>query len=174
MPMYKRAQLGMGYLSQEPSIFTRLTVEQNLLAILETTAAAPPGAQGPLRGVAGPVRPDQDAASRRPGPSRAASAASWRSPAALVTSPTIILLDEPFSGVDPITVESLQQEILRLREERRISILLTDHNVRDTLKVTDRSYIIHEGKVFREGTPQRPDQRREGPGGVPRAHFRPR
>jgi len=72
---------------------------------------------------------------------------------ALVTSPTIILLDEPFSGVDPITVESLQQEILRLREDRRISILLTDHNVRDTLRVTDRSYIIHEGKVFREGTP---------------------
>ncbi len=70
-----------------------------------------------------------------------------------MTSPTIILLDEPFSGVDPITVESLQQEILRLREDRRISILLTDHNVRDTLRITDRSYIIHEGKVFREGSP---------------------
>jgi lipopolysaccharide export system ATP-binding protein len=152
LPMYKRAQLGMGYLSQEPSIFTRLTVEENLLAILETT---------PLRRRQRRIRcvelleqfgltqtRKQEARTLSGGERRKLEIAR-----ALVTSPTIILLDEPFSGVDPITVESLQEEILRLREERRISILLTDHNVRDTLRVTDRSYIIHEGKVFREGTP---------------------
>jgi lipopolysaccharide export system ATP-binding protein len=151
-PMYKRAQLGMGYLSQEPSIFTRLTVEQNLLAILETTA---------LRRRERKVRCaellDQFGLTKtRKQEARTLSGGERRKleiARSLVTSPTIILLDEPFSGVDPITVESLQQEILRLREERRISILLTDHNVRDTLKVTDRSYILHEGKVFREGTP---------------------
>jgi lipopolysaccharide export system ATP-binding protein len=152
LPMYKRAQLGMGYLSQEPSIFTRLSVEENLLAILETT---------PLRRRQRRVRcfelleqfgltttRKQEARTLSGGERRKLEIAR-----ALVTSPTIILLDEPFSGVDPITVESLQEEILRLREQRRISILLTDHNVRDTLRVTDRSYIIHEGKVFREGTP---------------------
>lgn len=152
LPMYKRAQLGMGYLSQEPSIFTRLTVEQNLLAILETA---------PLRRRERKIRclelldqfglthtRKQEARTLSGGERRKLEIAR-----AMVTSPTIILLDEPFSGVDPITVESLQKEILRLREDRRISILLTDHNVRDTLRVTDRSYIVHEGKVFREGTP---------------------
>jgi lipopolysaccharide export system ATP-binding protein len=152
LPMYKRAQLGMGYLSQEPSIFTRLSVEENLLAILETT---------PLRRRERKTRCaellDQFGLTKtRTQEARTLSGGERRKleiARALVTSPTIILLDEPFSGVDPITVESLQHEILRLREERRISILLTDHNVRDTLRVTDRSYIIHEGKVFREGTP---------------------
>jgi lipopolysaccharide export system ATP-binding protein len=151
-PMYKRAQLGMGYLSQEPSIFTRLSVEQNLLAILETTALRRRERKircAELLDQFGLMKTrKQEARTLSGGERRKLEIAR-----ALVTSPTIILLDEPFSGVDPITVESLQHEILRLREERRISILLTDHNVRDTLKVTDRSYIIHEGKVFREGTP---------------------
>jgi lipopolysaccharide export system ATP-binding protein len=151
-PMYKRAQLGMGYLSQEPSIFTRLTVEQNLLAILETTALR----RRERKARCAELLDQFGLTKTRKQEARTLSGGERRKleiARSLVTSPTIILLDEPFSGVDPITVESLQQEILRLREERRISILLTDHNVRDTLKVTDRSYIIHEGKVFREGTP---------------------
>ncbi len=152
LPMYKRAQKGMSYLSQEPSIFTRLTVEQNLIAILETTALHRRERRVRCEELLeqfglGKTR-KQEARTLSGGERRKLEIAR-----ALVTNPTIILLDEPFSGVDPITVESLQQEILRLRDERRISILLTDHNVRDTLRVTDRSYIIHEGKVFREGTP---------------------
>ena len=152
MPMYKRARRGMGYLSQEPSIFQRLTVRQNLLAILETmnlSRKARMARADQLLHQFGLVHlSDQEARTLSGGERRKLEIAR-----ALVTNPTMILLDEPFSGVDPIAVEELQREIRGLKE-RGISILLTDHNVRETLTVTDRSYIIDNGKVLREGPPK--------------------
>jgi lipopolysaccharide export system ATP-binding protein len=152
--MYKRAQRGMGYLSQEPSVFQRLTVEQNLLAILETmrhlsrrerkASAAKLIEQFGLSGQA-----KQEARTLSGGERRKLEIAR-----ALVTNPTLIMLDEPFSGVDPIAVEDLQREIVHLKRDRGIAILLTDHNVRETLAVTDRSYIIDQGKELRSGTPR--------------------
>ncbi len=152
MPMYRRARRGMGYLSQEPSIFQRLTVEQNILAILETMRLSRAGRsercdqlleQFGVTHVAGQLARTLSGRERR----------KLEIARALVTNPTMILLDEPFSGVDPIAVEDLQREICGLRD-RGISILLTDHNVRETLNVTDRSYIIDNGKVLREGPPR--------------------
>lgn len=153
LPMYKRAQRGMGYLSQEPSVFQRLTVRANLVAILEATG---------LRRRERRTRADrlleqfglahvqkQLARNLSGGERRRLEIAR-----ALIMEPQLILLDEPFSGVDPIAVEGLQKEIVRLREEHGIAILLTDHNVRETLSVTDRSYIIHEGVVIAEGSPR--------------------
>ncbi|MCP4593783.1 MAG: LPS export ABC transporter ATP-binding protein [bacterium] len=154
LPMYRRAQRGLGYLSQEPSVFQRLTVEQNLLAILETMrglsrrerreSAARLIAQFGLEKQA-----RQEARTLSGGERRKLEIAR-----ALVTNPTLILLDEPFSGVDPIAVEELQHEIMRLKEDRGIAVLLTDHNVRETLAVTDRSYIIDQGRELRSGAPR--------------------
>ncbi len=152
LPMYKRVQLGMGYLSQESSVFTRLTVEENLLAILETlrisrrqqreTAEHLLGQFGLLK-----LR-RQQARTLSGGEKRKLEIAR-----ALVIKPALILLDEPFSGVDPKAVEDLQREIKRLQREHNIAILLTDHNVRETLRTTDRAYIIHEGKLMAQGRP---------------------
>ncbi|MCA9292586.1 MAG: LPS export ABC transporter ATP-binding protein [Phycisphaerales bacterium] len=152
LPMYQRARLGMGYLSQEPSVFGRLTCEQNLMAILETQ---------PLARKARKDRCDELLAQfelihKRNEPARTCSGGERRKleiARALVTNPAIILLDEPFSGVDPLAVEDLQQEIRRLTS-MNIAILITDHNVQQTLAVCDRAYIIDEGKVLREGTPR--------------------
>ena len=152
MPMYKRARRGMGYLSQEPSIFQRLTVRQNLMAVLEmmnlTRQVRRERARALLEQFGLEGLGEQEARTLSGGERRKLEIAR-----ALVTNPTMILLDEPFSGVDPIAVEDLQREIGGLKQ-RGISILLTDHNVRETLSVTDRSYIIDNGKVLREGTPQ--------------------
>jgi lipopolysaccharide export system ATP-binding protein len=153
LPMYKRAQRGIGYLSQEPSVFQRLTVRQNLIAILESMRLS----RGERRKRADALLDQfglkhlqhQLAHDLSGGERRRLEIAR-----ALVTEPQLILLDEPFSGVDPIAVEGLQREIRRLREEHEIAILLTDHNVRETLSVTDRSYIIHEGQVIAEGAPR--------------------
>ncbi len=154
LPMYRRAQKGIGYLSQESSVFVRLTVEQNLLAILELVEglssaerhrrAAELMSQFGLTHVS-----RQEARTLSGGERRRLEIAR-----ALVTRPKLILLDEPFSGVDPIAVQDLQREILNLRDHHGLSILLTDHNVRETLNVTDRSYIIHESKVIAEGHPR--------------------
>ena len=152
MPMYKRARLGMGYLSQEPSIFQRLSVRKNILAILETMKLTRGEReekcdhlieQFGLQHVAKQMARTLSGGERR----------KLEIARALVTNPTMILLDEPFSGVDPIAVEDLQREIRGLKD-RGISILLTDHNVRETLSVTDRSYIIDNGAVLREGEPK--------------------
>ncbi len=152
IPMYQRARRGMGYLSQEPSIFQRLSVRDNLLAVLETMNLTKRQRQeraDQLLDQFGLLRlAEQEARTLSGGERRKLEIAR-----ALITNPTMILLDEPFSGVDPITVEELQQEIAALKN-RGISILLTDHNVRETLNVTDRSYIIDNGKVLREGTPK--------------------
>ncbi|MFQ5490494.1 MAG: LPS export ABC transporter ATP-binding protein [Phycisphaerae bacterium] len=153
LPMYKRAQRGMGYLSQDSSVFQRLTVEQNLLAILETMRDLTPGERreeaGRLIEQFGLSRQAfQEARTLSGGEKRKLEIAR-----ALITNPKLIMLDEPFSGVDPISVEDLQREILRLKRDRGIAILLTDHNVRETLAVTDRSYIIDDGQELRSGTP---------------------
>lgn len=153
LPMYKRAQLGMGYLSQEPSVFQRLSVEDNLLAILET-----------MRDLSRRERIEKadqlidqfGLSAQRKQHARTLSGGERRKleiARALVTEPKLIMLDEPFSGVDPKAVEDLQREILHLKRDHGIAILLTDHNVRETLRVTDRSYIINEGHKLAEGTP---------------------
>ena len=150
--MYKRARQGMGYLSQEPSIFQRLTVRQNLLAILETMNLSRRDRHAKcdhlLDQFSLTIQQKQLARTLSGGERRKLEIAR-----ALITNPTMILLDAPFSGVDPIAVEELQGEVRGLRE-RGISVLLTDHNVRETLTVTDRSYIIDSGRVLREGTPR--------------------
>ncbi len=154
LPMYQRARMGMGYLSQEPSIFQRLTVEENLLAILQTMKGMSrrerkARAAELLDQFGLTVVRRQEARTLSGGERRKLEIAR-----ALVSDPKLILLDEPFSGVDPIAVQDLQREILHLKNDRGIAILLTDHNVRETLSVTDRSYIIDEGKVLRDGEPR--------------------
>ena len=155
LPMFKRARLGIGYLSQERSDFRRLTVWQNLAAILETLSYRVTKAErhrraerlldqyGLLK-----VR-NQKAETLSGGERRKLEIAR-----ALVTEPKLILLDEPFSGVDPIAVEDLQREVRRLKDEFGKSVLITDHNVAQTLKVCDRALIINDGRVFKEGTPR--------------------
>ena len=149
LPMYRRARLGMGYLAQEPSIFRNLTVAQNVMAILETLPLTRRERKGRLRqlleelGISHVAK--QKAYTLSGGERRRLEITR-----ALVTSPSMILLDEPFSGVDPIAVNDVQQIVRELRA-RGLGILITDHNVRETLAVVDRAYLICEGKVLREG-----------------------
>ena len=153
LAMYKRAQLGMGYLSQEPSVFQRLSVEDNILAILETMRDL---SRKERLEKAGHLIEQFGLVMQRSQLARTLSGGERRKleiARALVTDPKLIMLDEPFSGVDPKAVEDLQHEILRLKRDRGIAILLTDHNVRETLRVTDRSYIINDGEKLAEGTP---------------------
>lgn len=152
LPMYQRARLGMGYLSQEPSVFQRLTVRQNLLAILETRPMSRVSRRQKadlLLGQFHLTHKARDAARTCSGGERR----KLEIARALVTEPKILLLDEPFSGVDPLAIEDLQREIRRLKD-MGIAILITDHNVQQTLRVCDRAYIINEGHVLREGTPR--------------------
>lgn len=152
LPMYRRARAGMGYLSQEPSVFSRMTVEQNLLAILETrrmTRADRRRRAAALLAQFGLTHKASHAARTCSGGERR----KLEIARALVTEPRLILLDEPFSGVDPIAVEDLQKEIRRLAD-LGIACLITDHNVQQTLRVCDRAYILDEGRVFAEGTPR--------------------
>lgn len=151
-PMYLRARRGMGYLSQEPSVFGRLTCEQNLLAILETLrldrAARKRRAAELLERIGLSHKARHAARTCSGGERRKLEIAR-----ALITEPKLILLDEPFSGVDPIAVEELQGEIRRLAETG-IACLITDHNVQQTLRVCHRAYIIDEGRKFAEGSPR--------------------
>jgi lipopolysaccharide export system ATP-binding protein len=152
LPMYQRARKGMGYLSQEPSIFGRLTCEENLLVILETLSLS----KHEQRSRAHALLEQFALAHKASHPARTCSGGERRKleiARALVTQPRLILLDEPFSGVDPIAVEELQSEIRRLAE-RGIAILITDHNVQQTLRVCDRACIIVEGTKLAEGTPK--------------------
>ncbi|MEM1444451.1 MAG: LPS export ABC transporter ATP-binding protein [Planctomycetota bacterium] len=153
LPMYQRAQRGMGYLAQEPSIFRRLTVEQNLSAILETR----PLNRAQRRARAEELMGQFDLLKIRGQSASLCSGGEKRKleiARALVTEPSLILLDEPFAGVDPVAVEGLQDEIRKLRDEHDIAMLVTDHNVHHILAVCDRVYVIAEGKVFAEGTPK--------------------
>ena len=150
MPMYQRARLGIGYLAQEPSIFRRLTVEQNIMAVLETLDMSRHDRRQRLDkllnelGVTHLAR--QKAYTLSGGEKRRLEITR-----ALVTNPQFILMDEPFSGIDPITVFEVQEMIRELRH-RDMGILLTDHNVRETLEITDRAYLMAEGRVLITGT----------------------
>jgi len=149
LPMHKRARLGIGYLTQEPSIFRKLTVEQNILAILETCK---------MRRQERTIRlkyllDELDMARLSKSKAYTLSGGEKRRleiTRALVTSPKLLLLDEPFSGIDPIAVYEVQKIVRGLRE-RGLGILITDHNVRETLKLVDRAYLIHRGEVVYEG-----------------------
>ena len=151
-PMYKRARLGMGYLSQEPSVFQRLTVRENLLAILETMDISRSERKRRAKDLIERFSLTEVINSQ----ARVLSGGERRKleiARAMVTNPSLILLDEPFSGVDPIAVEELQTEIRRLVASG-VSILITDHNVERTLEVADKAYIMDHGKVIAEGKPK--------------------
>jgi lipopolysaccharide export system ATP-binding protein len=150
-PMYVRARKGIGYLPQEPSIFRGLTVEQNILAILETMDLDAAARRTRLRELLAELNLTPLASS----PAYTLSGGERRRAEitrALVVSPLFILLDEPFAGIDPIAVTDIQKIIFHLKD-RGIGVLITDHNVRETLRITDRAYIVHDGTIFRSGTP---------------------
>ena len=149
--MYVRARKGIGYLPQEPSIFRGLTVEQNILAILETMPIDGLTRRARLRELLAELNLTPLAQS----PAHTLSGGERRRAEitrALVVSPKFILLDEPFAGIDPIAVTDIQKIIFHLRD-RGIGVLITDHNVRETLRITDRAYIVHGGAIFKSGTP---------------------
>jgi lipopolysaccharide export system ATP-binding protein len=153
LPMHQRARLGIGYLTQEPSVFRKLTVEQNILAILETCAVSRSERDLRLKY----LLDELDLAPLAKSKAYQLSGGEKRRleiTRALVTSPKLLLLDEPFSGIDPIAVYEVQKILRRLRE-RGLGILITDHNVRETLKLVDRAYLIHKGGVVYEGTAER-------------------
>ena len=150
LPMYKRAQLGLGYLAQEASVFRKMTVENNLLSVLEMTKLSKKeqqekceslldefGLQSVRKNIGGLLSGGER---RRTEIARA-----------LATNPKFILLDEPFAGVDPIAVEDIQQIVATLKD-KNIGILITDHNVHETLKITDRAYLLFEGDILKLGT----------------------
>jgi lipopolysaccharide export system ATP-binding protein len=152
LPMHQRARLGIGYLTQEPSVFRKLTVEQNILAILETCRLTRAERHTRLQYLLEEL--DLTPLARH----RAYTLSGGEKrrleiTRALVTSPKLLLLDEPFSGIDPIAVFEVQKNLRRLRE-RGLGILITDHNVRETLKLVDRAYLIHKGTVVCEGDAQ--------------------
>ncbi|MGA2747361.1 MAG: LPS export ABC transporter ATP-binding protein [Verrucomicrobiota bacterium] len=149
LPMHKRARLGIGYLTQEPSIFRKLSVEQNILAILETCRMGKAERKLRLKS----LLDELDLARIAKSMAYTLSGGEKRRlevTRALVTSPKLLLLDEPFSGIDPIAVYEVQKIIRRLKE-RGLGILVTDHNVRETLKLVDRAYLIHRGQVVFDG-----------------------
>ncbi|MGH9748505.1 MAG: LPS export ABC transporter ATP-binding protein [Candidatus Polarisedimenticolia bacterium] len=151
LPMYLRARSGVAYLPQEPSIFRKLTVEQNLIAVLETLDLPPEEIRQRTEGVLDELKIAHLARSHAynlsGGERRRVEIAR-----ALVTAPSFMLLDEPFSGIDPIAVADIQKIIYQLKG-KGIGILMTDHNVQETLRITDRAYIIAEGRIFRKGSP---------------------
>ena len=150
MPMFKRARAGMGYLPQEESIFRKLTVEQNIMAILETTKLSKAERKARCEELLHQFGIEHiaknEALTLSGGEKRRLTIAR-----SLVTSPSLLMLDEPFSGVDPIAVFDVQQIVTNLRESG-LAILITDHNVRETLSIVDRAYLIFEGRVESEGT----------------------
>ena len=150
-PMYIRARKGIGYLPQEPSVFRGLTVQQNILAILETLGLSAAERRTRLRTLLAELNltplADSPAYTLSGGERRRVEITR-----ALVISPRFILLDEPFAGIDPIAVADIQDIVSHL-SERGIGVLITDHNVRETLRITDRAYIVNEGTIFRSGTP---------------------
>jgi lipopolysaccharide export system ATP-binding protein len=152
VPLYRRARAGIGYLPQEPSVFRGLTVEENILAVLELQSLSRRERQQRVDELLDEfglgyhrqrLTPSLSGGERR----RVEIAR------ALAASPTFLLLDEPFAGIDPIMIEELQQLVCRLKE-RGLGVLITDHRVRETLEITDRAYIIHQGRILDSGTPR--------------------
>ncbi len=152
LPMYLRARNGISYLPQEPSIFRKLTVEENIMAVLETLRLSAHQRRERLEELIEELGLQQVRRSYgyllSGGERRRVEIAR-----SLVISPSFILLDEPFSGIDPLTVLDIQRIIVQLKDSG-IGVLVTDHNVRETLRVTDRAYIINNGRIFRSGTPE--------------------
>jgi lipopolysaccharide export system ATP-binding protein len=150
LPMYKRAQLGIGYLPQEVSVFRKLSVEDNIMAILEMTPLSSTQRKQKLEKLLeefGLVAIRKNLGDRLSGGEKRRTEIAR----ALATDPKFILLDEPFAGVDPIAVEDIQSIISELRN-RNIGVLITDHNVQETLSITDRAYLLFEGKILKSGT----------------------
>jgi lipopolysaccharide export system ATP-binding protein len=152
LPIYKRARRGIAYLPQEPSVFRRMSVDDNLLAVLETLPLSRAERKARMESLIADLELGRVRRTRAEvlsgGERRRLEIAR-----SLVHDPALLLLDEPFAGVDPITVQEIQGILRRLKKEKGIAILLTDHNVRETLAITDRSYIIAAGKILRQGTP---------------------
>ena len=149
LPMHERARAGIGYLTQEPSVFRKLTVKENILGILETCDIGTAERQLRLKSLLAEL----DLSSLSDSKAYQLSGGEKRRleiTRALVTNPKLLLLDEPFAGIDPIAVYEVQKIVRRLRE-RGLGILITDHNVRETLKMVDRAYLIHQGRVILEG-----------------------
>lgn len=150
LPMYQRARLGLGYLTQEASVFRKLTVEDNIMAILEVMPLNKQQRQERLKSLLSELNIEHLAQKK----AYAISGGERRRvevTRALVTNPSFLLLDEPFTGIDPIARADIQQVVVKLKE-RGIGVLITDHNVRETLEITDRAYVIYEGRVFASGT----------------------
>ena len=149
LPMYRRCRLGLGYLPQESSVFRKLTVEENLLAILETLDLSRAERRARVRELLAEL--DLTPLARHPADTLSGGERRrLEITRALVTSPRYLLLDEPFTGIDPIAIADIQEILGRLRE-RGIGILVTDHNVRETLAITDRAYILYDGKILVAG-----------------------
>jgi lipopolysaccharide export system ATP-binding protein len=149
-PMYRRARRGLGYLSQEPSIFRRLSVRDNVLAVLETMPLSPAERRSRLAELLEELNlthlADRSASKLSGGERRRVEITR-----ALARQPSYMLLDEPFVGIDPIAVSEIQDIVGRLRD-RGLGVLITDHNVRETLRITDRAYIMYEGRILLQGT----------------------
>lgn len=151
LPMYRRARLGVGYLPQEASIFRGMTVEQNIMAVLEVTEPIQEQRQLMLEELLG----EFSISHLRHAPAIALSGGERRRveiARALASRPSFVLLDEPLAGIDPIAVSEIRELVMHLKD-RGIGVLITDHNVRETLEVIDRAYIIHDGRVLMEGSP---------------------
>ena len=149
-PMYRRAQMGIGYLAQEASVFRKLSVEDNILAVLEMTALSKSEQNAKLESLLdefGLQHIRKNRGDLLPGGERRRTEIAR----CLATDPKFILLDEPFAGVDPIAVEDIQQIVSKLKD-KNIGILITDHNVHETLSITDRAYLLFEGKILKSGT----------------------
>ena len=152
LPMYKRAQMGVGYLAQEASVFRKMSVEDNLLSVLEMTKLSKKEQQEKCESLLdefGLQQVRKNMGGLLSGGERRRTEIAR----ALATNPKFILLDEPFAGVDPIAVEDIQQIVAKLKE-KNIGILITDHNVHETLSITDRAYLLFEGKILKQGTAQ--------------------
>ena len=150
LPMYKRAQLGLGYLAQEASVFRKMTIEDNLLSVLEMTKLSKKEQQEKCESLLdefGLQQVRKNMGGLLSGGERRRTEIAR----ALATNPKFILLDEPFAGVDPIAVEDIQQIVATLKD-KNIGILITDHNVHETLKITDRAYLLFEGNILKQGT----------------------
>ena len=171
LPMYRRARLGIGYLPQEASIFRGLNVEDNIRAVLEVAEPDRAAARGTLERLLGEFA----LAQLRRAPALALSGGERRRveiARALAASPSFILLDEPLAGIDPINVGEIRDLVGHLKD-RGLGVLITDHNVRDTLDIIDRAYILHDGAVLREGTPAEIVADRGGPPGLSRRAVQP-
>jgi lipopolysaccharide export system ATP-binding protein len=152
LPMYKRARKGIGYLPQEPSVFRKLNVAENLMAVLETLESSPMERSERLQSLMKELNithlADNKALTLSGGERRRVEITR-----ALVSNPKFLLLDEPFAGIDPIAVIDIQKIIAQLKN-RGIGVLITDHNVQETLEITDRAYLIHDGEIVIEGSSQ--------------------